>query len=172
MELCWLHHRFGHPLADKLYKVLERSGHDDVDKQVIDYLTKYCSHCQKHGKSLRRFKFILWKDQDSNFNYFIFVNIIYINRNPILHVIDKATRFQAVKWLHNISTKHTWDTLWLCWINTYIRPPNYITYNAKKNFTNKEFQQHTIAIAILTKSVLMEAHWFIGIVKKACLTLY
>src|SRR6266568_8258316 len=31
-ELRRLHRRFGHPSADKLHKVLERSGHDDVDK--------------------------------------------------------------------------------------------------------------------------------------------
>ena len=30
---------------------------------------------------------------ESNYNYFIFVNIMYINGSPILHIIDKATRF-------------------------------------------------------------------------------
>ena len=44
-EIRRLHRRFGHPSAEKLYRVLERSGHDDVDKKAIDYLTKYCSFC-------------------------------------------------------------------------------------------------------------------------------
>jgi len=43
-ELRQLHCRFGHPSTNRLYKVLERSGHD-TDKQAIDYLTKYCSFC-------------------------------------------------------------------------------------------------------------------------------
>ena len=114
MELCRLHRRFRHLLVDRLYKVLERSGYDNVNKQVIDHLTKYCSYCQKYSKSPRRFKFTLWEDQESDFNYSIFVNIMYINGSPVLYIINKATRFQAVRWLRNISVKYTWDILWLC----------------------------------------------------------
>jgi hypothetical protein len=44
-EIHRLHRRFGHPSAEKLYRVLERSRHDDVDKKAIDHLTKYCSFC-------------------------------------------------------------------------------------------------------------------------------
>ena len=40
-EIHRLHRRFGHPSAEKLYRVLERSGHDDVDRKAIDHLTKY-----------------------------------------------------------------------------------------------------------------------------------
>jgi hypothetical protein len=42
------------------------------------------------------------------------VNVMYIENNSILHVVDEATRFQAAKWLQNISAKHTWNTLCLC----------------------------------------------------------
>ena len=96
---------------------------------------------------------------------------MYINESLVLYIIDKATRFQAVKWLYNIFTKHTWDILQLYWINTYIKPFDYITYNAKKNFTSKEFRQYATVIAILTKSVPVETHWFIEMVKRAYLTL-
>jgi len=83
VELRYLHRRFGHPSVDRLHRVLERSSHDDVDKQAVNHLTKYCSHCQKHGKSPGGFKFILR----------------------------------------------------LYWIDTYIRPPDYITYDARKNLS-------------------------------------
>ena len=43
-EIRRLHRRFGHPSAEKLYKLLERSGHD-IDRQVLDQLTKFCSFC-------------------------------------------------------------------------------------------------------------------------------
>ena len=83
---------------------------------------------------------------------------MYINGSPVLHIIDKATYYQAAYWLQNISAKHTWDTLWACWINTYIGPPKYITHNASRNFISKEFQQYATAIAISTKAVLVEVH--------------
>lgn len=31
------------------------------------------------------------------FNYAIFVNIIYINNNFVLHIIDKVTNYQTAK---------------------------------------------------------------------------
>ena len=58
-ELRRLHRRFGHPSADRLHRVLERSSYNNINKQTIDYLTRYCSYCRRLGKSLGRFKFIL-----------------------------------------------------------------------------------------------------------------
>jgi hypothetical protein len=49
------------------------------------------------GKSLGRFKFVLKDDQDTDFNHFIFVDVMYIDGNLILHIIDEATRFQAAR---------------------------------------------------------------------------
>jgi hypothetical protein len=105
-ELRRLHRRFGHPATERLHRVLERAGYNDVNKKSIEYITKYCLHCQKHGKSPRRFKFTLWTNDDLIFNYSIYVNIMYIDGSPILHVINEATRFQAAKWLRDLSAKH------------------------------------------------------------------
>ena len=44
-EIHRLYCRFGHPSAEKLYRVLKRSGHNDVNRKAIDYLTKYYSYC-------------------------------------------------------------------------------------------------------------------------------
>ena len=90
-EIHRLHRRFGHPSAEKLYKVLKRSRHDDVDKRAIDHLTKYYSFCQKYGRSLGRFKFTLREDLD--FNHSVYVDIIYINGSLVLYIIDEATRY-------------------------------------------------------------------------------
>ena len=164
-ELRQLHRRFGHPSANRLRLVLERSGHgDNLNKKTLEHLTKYCSHCQKHGKSPGRFKFIL--RDDVNFNYSIIVDIMYIDNSPILHIVDEATRFQAAKWLSNISAKHTWDILRLCWIDVYIGPPDYIIHDAGKNFISREFRQYAASMAITTKSVPVEAHWSIGMVER------
>jgi hypothetical protein len=103
-ELRQLHRRFGHPSVLKLQHLLERAGHD-VEKPVLEKLTKFCHFCQKYAKSSGRFKFTL-KD-DVNFNFSIIVDIMYIENSLILHVIDEVTRFQAAKWLQNISAKHT-----------------------------------------------------------------
>ena len=46
IEIRRLHRRFGHPSAQRLYSVLKQSGHNDVSRKYIDYLTKFCDHCQ------------------------------------------------------------------------------------------------------------------------------
>ena len=66
-----------------------------TDKKIIDNLTKYCIYCQKHKKSPDRFKFTL--KEDANFNYLIFIDIININRNLILHIVNETTRFQTAR---------------------------------------------------------------------------
>jgi hypothetical protein len=110
-ELRQLHRRFGHSSTRKLYDLLERAGHE-VEKSAVEKLIKFCTFCQKHGKSSGRFKFIL--RDDVNFNHSVIVDVMYVENSSILHVIDEATRFQAARWLQNISAKHIWDMLRLC----------------------------------------------------------
>jgi hypothetical protein len=88
-----LHQCFGHSTANKLCRLLEHSRHD-VDKYSIDYLNKFCEHCQKHECSPSRFKFTLW-DDTIDFNHSIYVDVMYIDGLPVLHIVDEATQFQA-----------------------------------------------------------------------------
>jgi len=90
-EIHRLYCRFGHPLAKKLYRVLKRSRHNDVNRKAVNYLTKYYSFCQKYGRSLGQFKFTLYKDL--NFNHSVYVDIMYINGSLVLYIIDKVTRY-------------------------------------------------------------------------------
>jgi hypothetical protein len=163
VELRRLHRRFGHPSVSRLKNVLKRAGHD-VDVDTLEYLTKYCEHYQKHGKSPGRFKFNL--RDDVNFNYSIIVDIFYITGKPILHVVDEGTRYQAGQWLQNISATHTWDALRKCWIDTYLGPPDQLVADAGKQFTSKEFNQHATTMGIKVKIVPIEAHNSIGIVER------
>jgi hypothetical protein len=61
-----------------------------------------------------------------------------------------------------MSTKTTWETLHLCWVDVYLGPPDQLVYNASKNFSLQEFQLYTKTIAIEIKEVLVEAHNSIG----------
>jgi hypothetical protein len=162
-ELRRLHRRFGHPSTDRFQRVLERAGHD-ADSATIDHIRKYCHHCQTHGKSPGRFKFTLRDDVD--FNHTIIVDIMYIDNKPVLHAVDEATRFNAARWLPNISAKTTWDTLRMMWIDMYLGPPDFIATDAGTNFNSKEFSQLAASLGTCIKVVPVEAHWSIGIVER------
>lgn len=163
-ELRQLHRRFGHPSVNRLHDLLTRAGQEDVSRDTIKRISRICEYCQKHGKSPGRFKFTLRKDTE--FNHSIFVDVMYIQGSPILHVVDESTRFQAARWLLDMTAKHTWETLRLCWIDVYTGPPEYIVNDAGTNFDSKEFKQYATTMAITTKTVPVEAHWSIGLVEK------
>lgn len=120
-ELRQLHRRFGHPSVRRLTRILQRAGHE-VNSRCIDYLTKFCHHCQMKGKSPGRFKFTL-KD-DYEFNYSVIIDILYLEGKPVLQVIDAATSFGAARFLRDMSARNAWDTLRACWIDTYQGPPD------------------------------------------------
>jgi len=166
-ELRRLHRRFGHPSANRLRTLLQKAGHQDVEDQAIEYLTKYCHQCQMHGASPGRFRFTLRdKDEDIRFNYNIIVDIMYISGKPLLHVVDEATRYNSGRWLKDISAQHTWDALKACWMDTYLGPPDWITTDAGKNFVSRDFKYHASQLGIKVKAVPIEAHNSIGMVER------
>ena len=65
-----------------------------------------------------------------------------------------------------MSAKNAWDILRLCWIDTYQRPPDFIAYDAGKNFASIEFRQHAKSMAIEVKEVPVEAHNSIGKIER------
>jgi hypothetical protein len=91
---------------------------------------------------------------------------MYIKNHFILHVVDEIIRFQAVKWLQNISSKHIWDMLCLCWIDVYLSLSDHILTDVDKNFASKEFRQFVISMTIIIKAVFVEAHWSIDVMKR------
>ena len=161
-ELQRLQRRFGHPSVHRLHQLIERSGHND-ELQALHYLTKYCEHCQKYSWSLGRFAFTLKDDFD--FNYNVIVNIMYIERKRVLHIVDEATRFQRGQWLKNVFAQNVWNQLHLCWIDAYLGPPDFVIANAGKQFMAKEFKQYIANIGIIIKNALVEAHYSIGMVE-------
>ena len=66
-------------------------------------INKFFHYCQIKGKTPQYFKFILKKEID--FNYKIFINVMYLDGKSVLHTIDAATTFQAGCFLNNISAK-------------------------------------------------------------------
>jgi hypothetical protein len=96
-ELRQLHRRFGYPAAERLHKVLARAGYDDINESVIAKINKYCHLCQLYGGASGRFRFTI--RDDIEFNYKLIVDVMYINRKPVLYVVNEATIFQAAKFL-------------------------------------------------------------------------
>jgi hypothetical protein len=92
-----------------------------------------------NAKSLSRFKFNI-KNNDYEFNFFIVIDVIYLDSKLILQVVDTFTSFQTTSFLKDISARTAWDILRLCWIDIYLGPLDNIIYNTGKNFISIEFR--------------------------------
>jgi hypothetical protein len=117
-----------------------------------------------HEKSSGRFKFTL-KD-NHEFNYSIIIDVMYLDGKPVLQVVDSATAFQAARFLKDMSACTAWDTLCICWINTYLGPLDKLIHNSEKNFASTEFRQLANSMAIEVKEVPIEAHNSVGQVER------
>lgn len=88
--------------------MLEQFRHK-IEFYVLEHQTKYYEHCQKYEQSPNQFSFIIIDDIE--FNYNIIVDILYIERKPVLYLVDKVTCFHIERWLKDISAKYVLDQL-------------------------------------------------------------
>jgi hypothetical protein len=160
-QLRQLHRRFGHPSIERLSRILTKVG-QEFDSNLLKRLTDICHHCQLNAKAPGRFKFTVRDDHE--FNHEIIVDIFFINGQPVLHVVDSATAFQAAKFLNNKEqkAKDLWDAIMTCWINTYLGPPEWIVHDAGRNFGSAEFKQYAKGLCIRVQEMPVEAHNSIG----------
>ena len=140
-QLRKLHKRFAHPSADKLYQLLKRASREHVSSETLDSLKKIgeeCEPCQRIARGPHRFRVSLG-NEDTRFNQRVFIDIMYIDGLPILHVIDEATRFSAARFLTKsegtkVSTLNIWQALIECWAAVYTGMPNVITTDSGSQF--------------------------------------
>jgi hypothetical protein len=168
IELRRFHRRFDHFSTRRLQVILDRFDHE-INSQTIEYFIKYCHHCQIHEKFSNRFNFTLKDDLEFNFN--VIVNILYLKiksdvNKSIMHVMNETTRFQIDRWLKNITARHVWNQLRVCWIDTYLESFDLITSDANKQFIVREFKQYAANMNVRINIVLVETHHSIEMIKR------
>jgi hypothetical protein len=168
IELRRLHRRFDHFSIRRLQAIFDRFDHE-INSQTIEYFIKYCHHCQIHEKFSSRFSFTLKNDLEFNFN--VIVNILYLKiksdvNKSILHVMNETIRFQIDRWLKNITARHVWNQLRVCWIDTYFESLDLITSDASKQFIVREFKQYAINMNIRVNVVFVETYHSIEMIKR------
>ena len=164
IELRQLFRRFRHPLVARLKTMLERAG-KNINHGLLEKITKFCHYCQKYRRSPGRFKWAI-KDDDTEFNFRVYIDAMFLDSKPVLQVVDEATAFQAAKFLKSMSAADAWNALRSCWIDVYLGPPAYIVHDPGTNFDSKEFKDNAKMMASETKTMPVEAHHSIGLVER------
>ena len=157
-ELRRLHKRFGHPSSEKLFNLLKRADIESITpstRKALEKISDSCDLCQRNGQKPRRFKFTLREEKD--FNQSVYIDIMYVDNKPILHVVCEATRYQAARWLKKVSAEEVWKAFKFCWIDCYLGPPDLVVHDSGTNFMARAFQTNSALMFIRTKSIPVEA---------------
>lgn len=116
-------------------------------KAALDAITKECMTCQTYASKPRRFKVTIGTDE-LKFNHVIAVDIMYINKMPVLHVVDEAAHYQAATFLRRITAEYTWKTILRCWFRVYLGPPDHLRIDQGSKFVSKHFRDSVDAEGI------------------------
>jgi hypothetical protein len=117
-----------------------------------------------HGGSFNRFRFTI--RDNAEFNYRLIVDVMYINKKPVLHAVNKAIAFQTARFLQNLQARTAWNTLRFIWIDTYVGPSDVIITSAGTNFVNNKFVNNAKILAIEVEEIPVKAYHSIGKVER------
>ena len=120
-ELMKVHRHFHHPDSERLYSVMSHAEPDKTSLEVLRTLKRIsstCDLCQRRSRAPHRFRVSL-PDADVVFNRILCLDLMYLE-TPVLHVVDKDTKFSAAAFLRKETADATWNTFMNIWVCVYI----------------------------------------------------
>ena len=112
--------------------------------QDISKRFKVCSELEKQPERLK----LTVGNEDICFNSVVAVDIMYVDKNPILHLVDEEKHFAAATFLKNVFSKESWNAVMKCWCLVHMVPPDYLRIEQGSNFVSKEFRAPASASGI------------------------
>eukprot|EP00170_Pyropia_yezoensis_P001808 contig_7710_g1812 len=141
-ELGRLHRYFAHPPVERLAAILRRAGDPTVEqgtRALLTELTKHCDICQRLARQPGRFRVTLPPD-DVVFNRTVLLDVMYLDRRPLLHIIDKVTLFSAACFLNGETVEAVWQAYLDSWVCRYIGHAEAIHIHAAPQFRSAAWQ--------------------------------
>ena len=72
--------------------------------------------------------------ENVRFNAKAYIDIVYLDVKPVLHIVDEATRFSVARFFSKFSTDSIWDAIVLCWSSVYTGLPHNIMVDEGSQF--------------------------------------
>jgi len=163
-ELVKLHRNFFHPSATKLFEILKKANPTETKTEtlkVLKNISKACATCQSLENKPMHFQVSL-PDTNIVFNQELALDLMFIDRKAILHVVDLATHYSAATFLKGQSVDHVWIAFLTCWVTIYPGFPNNMKTDQGSIFTSPRWQHLCKASGIVLKNSGIESHNSLG----------
>ena len=115
-QLAKIHRQFFHPSPTKLFDLLKIARPEYATPetlQIFKEISSRCDPCQRIQPAPVRFR-VSFGTENVRFNERIMMDIMYIDRKPVLHIVDEATKFSAARFLSTVSTESIWSAILGC----------------------------------------------------------
>eukprot|EP00971_Amphidinium_carterae_P181024 3590931-Amphidinium_carterae.1 len=126
-----LHVRWWHASKERMHDLLRTAG---ASREVLDQVDPVCSTCSICRSWKRPHDKVQTSSRLSHrFNETIQADVMFIERKPILHVVDEATRFSSAVWLHSTGDQDMILGLHESWLRTF-GPPKELRSDQEAGF--------------------------------------
>lgn len=167
-ELRRIHRGFGHPSVKTTDSLLHRAASEDMSNEIkirIRKIHESCRVCKEQASKTRRFKLTIGTEE-LRFNQRVFVDTMFIDRRPIIHLVDESTHFSAACFLRTQSAKETWKAILRLWVHTYLGPPDHLVVDQGSAYVSREMKAAVEASGIQLKEAPIENPGTMGIVER------
>lgn len=164
-ELQKLHLHLFHANVQKLYNLLKRARPEEVTadtRRTLEEIADASRNCHTHKAGPYRFRVSI-PEEEVRFNHEVAIDLMWIKRNPLLHIVNTQTRFQNAVLLKGESAKDVWDAFIEGWASVYIGYPNRIRADQGSIFTSKFWNGVTSLHGIELQISGVESHNSIGV---------
>ena len=164
-ELKKIHRHFFHPDTGRLYAMLKRADAEETTPDVmgnLETITKECDICQRHMKEPRSFRVAL-PPEKVVFNKVVLMDRMTLSGKPVLHMVDRDTKFSVAEFLQGESAKEAWNVYMSAWATTYIGFSDEIHADQGPQFRSREFQTYAADADIKLTLSGVESHNSLGV---------
>jgi transposase InsO family protein len=158
-QLRKLHRAYLHPSVTKLYELLRKSCPEEASlatRRVLEEIQAACEVCQElQGRPV---SFSVRTPNEVVFNQELYIDLMYIEKRPVLHVVDAGTRFSSARFLPRSDAQTVWMTFVQMWSLLYIGHPESILTDQGSVFLSREWSGMCAVSGITLRHTGTEAH--------------
>lgn len=167
-ELKKLHLHFFHPSARKLFNLLKRVDPRQTSGDtlsVLENISKSCRTCVVHSPGPHRFR-VSFPRSACVFNHELALDLMWLEGQPVLHVVDLHTHFSSAIFLQGKTTAAVWKAFLICWASMYPGYPDKFRVDQDSIFKSKEWHQLSADAGIEIQMSGIESHNALGAGKR------
>lgn len=125
-DLRRIHRSFGHPSIKSTEQLLKRSNGDNLDpptRRTLRNIVQSGQTCKHKSGPPRSFK-LTKVSSDLRFNNSVQIDKMYLDEQPVLHIVYQATHLCSTVFLLNQTSHHVWRCVVSSWSHAYCGPPD------------------------------------------------